>query len=767
MSMRMRKVLGDLRQYRLSLALIAAVLVLGIAGVVAALNAQAILKREIASSFATADAPHAALWFDRVTQANVDAVAKMPGVVAAEPRRVVHTRIATKESGWLLLRLTVIQDVAAQKLGRVHVHGAWPPGDAGLFIEQSGAPLLDLGGPLQVRTPKGDIVAMPLAGLVHDTAVAPSTQERMIFGYATPAVAARLGQSADFDQLQIRLEQRGAAAMQELAAALTAQGMAPLRSETLAAEHPHALLMTAMLRVLGVLAAMAFACSAALAGYLVAAWMRREVRQVGILKSLGARWHQVAMQYFALVGPLIVAVVAVAMPLGIFLGNAVVNYYAVALNIDLADRGVPAALWQLEVAVAFLIPLFATLLPIVRAARMSPMAAIHDPGIKPLPVAGRLAARLMHVPGRARWSFALRNAWRRPWRLMTMLAGLSAGGALLLLTHSNYQSLMAVVDRSLAQQGHDIEVALPRRAPSAEIVAIAKRVPEVTVAEAWRRATVGVGTQRVGLSGMPADTQLFRLPLASGRMPAAANELLATRSLVDSRPQFAAGNTMELEFRGRVTTVRIAGVVEEIGTPSLYANAAVFDAITALGDEASSVRLKVNGELEAATAALDQAFLAARLPPSQIISKHTVKDSLDEHFKVVGDVIQMVALAAALVGGIILAATSGLNVLERFREIGILRTLGATPRRIGALFLAEGAAVALTAFAVAVMLSIPLTLAMLNAAEHRLLHVAVPLQFSWWGLAKLGMGVVIALVAVHLAVRYAMRKSVRETLAYE
>ena len=55
----------------------------------------------------------------------------------------------------------------------------------------------------------------------------------------------------------------------------------------------------------------------------------------------------------------------------------------------------------------------------------------------------------------------------------------------------------------------------------------------------------------------------------------------------------------------------------------------------------------------------------------------------------------MVALASALVGGIWLAASSGLNVLERTREIGVLRALGAARRGTGATFLAEGLAVTL------------------------------------------------------------------------
>ena len=60
-------------------------------------------------------------------------------------------------------------------------------------------------------------------------------------------------------------------------------------------------------------------------------------------------------------------------------------------------------------------------------------------------------SRLIRMPGDRRWSFALRNSFRRPWRLALTLLALSAGGALLLTTHNNYESLMRVIDRALAK----------------------------------------------------------------------------------------------------------------------------------------------------------------------------------------------------------------------------------------------------------------------------------------------------------------------------
>ncbi len=795
MNMRWRKVRGDLRAHGRQFVAILLVLIAGMSVVVAALNARAVLEREIATSYAAAESPDLALWFDRMTPELLNLVAGQEGVRAAEARRGATTRIAAKDGTWLLLRLTVISDFAAQRLGKVHLHaGTWPPAGDVVLLEQSAATLIDttMGKALGIRTPTGETAAVPFGGFVHDPAIAPSTQERMIYAYVTPATAAQLGQSADLDQLLVKMDYRGTSAdAADLAARLQAvlgkAGTPATRTDVLPNSHPHALLMNAMLRVLGVLSVMMIACSIAVSGYMVSGWMRREVRQVGIMKTLGAGTMQIARQYLALLAPLVLLAAAVALPLGFALGLALIDYYQVSLNIDIANRGITSSLLWQEVLVAVCVPLLAVAIPVVRAARMTAHAAVHDTGIVALPAGSRLAAYLIRLPGRVRWALAMRNSWRRPWRLMVMLLGLTAGGALLLLTHSNYESLMRVIDRSLADQGHDIEVQLQRPATAQAIEAVARATPGVVAAEAWRRAGVTLATaasaasasaqmRRIALTGFPEDSRLFHLPVVQGRKPArdSTMEIVVTRALQDAIPALQSGAQTTLQFRDRQSPVRIVGVVEEISAPVMYANFSTIDALTGQGDASTVLRVKVAGvagvpgdQIELVANALDRAFLAARMAPAQVFTRNMLRDSLDEHFRVVGDVIRMVALAAALIGAIMLAATTALNVMERDREIGILRTLGASPRHIASLFWMEAASVTLLGLLLAIAVSIPLTLAMLHAAETRLLHVAVPMRFSLQGLVILLGGALVVLFTILATVRRSLRQSVRESLAYE
>lgn len=789
MNTRWRKILGDFRQHRLEICLLAVVLTLGTAGVVTALNARAVLAREIAASFANANSPDIALWFDKVDAPLLDRVRARPGVGAVDTRRVAFTRAAATSGEWFMTRVAVIRNFEDQQLSLVHQHSAaWPNAD-GVFIEQSGQTLLqkNVGDELQVRTPGGGVARVPIAGFVHDTAVAPSTQDRMIYAYVTPAGAALLGQNPEPDQLLVKMKERGSLGdvnefSEDLSAWLTKHAeQTPMRADVLANTHPHAALMSTMLSVLAVLAGIAFTSSAGLAAYMISLWMKREVQQVGIMKAIGARFSQIAWQYLALVVPVVLLSVALALPLGAEIARWVVKFYETSLNIDVANWSVPGDLLLKESLFALGIPIVAMALPIIRAARMSARRAIQDPGIVAPTGPIRATAKLITMPGNRRLTFALRNTFRRPWRLALTLLALSAGGALLLTAYDTYESLMRVVDVSLAQQGHDVEVQLQRPVPPAQLESVARAVPDVEIAEAFRRAGVTIvpdegapasvsESRRLLFYGYPPATRLMKLRLQEGRWPRddESGAIVVSRLVQSAAPGSQLDREITLKFRDRRAKVRVVGVVEEIGAPTIYSSFSTFEAVTGLGDASQVVRVKATAGHEQAIAnALDQALLDAHLAPSAANTRNQFRTALDEHFAVVTAVMKMVALAAALIGAISLVASVSLSVLERAREIGVIRALGATPRAVLGIFLIEGSAVAILGALISIAASIYFAQALNGKASRELLHVGVPLYISRVGLGVLFSGAFVVLLGVLLSVRRVLRMSVREALSYE
>jgi putative ABC transport system permease protein len=85
------------------------------------------------------------------------------------------------------------------------------------------------------------------------------------------------------------------------------------------------------------------------------------------------------------------------------------------------------------------------------------------------------------------------------------------------------------------------------------------------------------------------------------------------------------------------------------------------------------------------------------------------------------------AVVMATVGTLGLASTMGVSVVERTREFAVMKTVGATPRRIIVLLIAEALFIGALSWIIALILAVPLT-GLVDTLVGRLGFVA-PLPF--------------------------------------
>jgi putative ABC transport system permease protein len=130
----------------------------------------------------------------------------------------------------------------------------------------------------------------------------------------------------------------------------------------------------------------------------------------------------------------------------------------------------------------------------------------------------------------------------------------------------------------------------------------------------------------------------------------------------------------------------------------------------------------------------------------------------------------MLVMAAliAVVGGLGLMGTMSINVLERTREIGVMRAIGASNGDIQGIVIVEGMVVGLISWAISIFLSIPITGILCYGVGMAILTAPMPAVYGASGiLAWLTFTVVLATIASALPARRASKLTVRDTLAYE
>jgi putative ABC transport system permease protein len=128
----------------------------------------------------------------------------------------------------------------------------------------------------------------------------------------------------------------------------------------------------------------------------------------------------------------------------------------------------------------------------------------------------------------------------------------------------------------------------------------------------------------------------------------------------------------------------------------------------------------------------------------------------------------VMAILIAVVGGLGLMGTMSINVLERTREIGVMRAIGASNLNIQAIVLVEGMVIGLISWAVSVLLSFPITNVLTFGVGTAILQAPMPSVYSIRGIIAWLLGILfIGTIASALPAHRASSLTVRDTLAYE
>jgi putative ABC transport system permease protein len=142
--------------------------------------------------------------------------------------------------------------------------------------------------------------------------------------------------------------------------------------------------------------------------------------------------------------------------------------------------------------------------------------------------------------------------------------------------------------------------------------------------------------------------------------------------------------------------------------------------------------------------------------------------AFDQHMLMIYVFLVIVSTLIGGVGGLGLATTTSLNVLERRRELGILRAIGATPAAVGSIVVGEAVVVGLLAWAAAVLVAWPVGRTVGNLLVRVLFKSGLESSYLAGGVAVwLAVSLVVAVVASAVPAWRASRRPIREALGYE
>lgn len=730
MTPRWSKLWRDVRAERSRYALMLLAVVVSVAAFGTVLGARDVLQREMARNYLGSNPAHATLELPDGVDAAVLALARSdPAVEAAEAGDVLPARVRVGEE-WRSLLLFIVDDFQTFRLSRFEPkQGAFPPPPGQALIERTAAGVLatDTGGRLEVLLPGSPPRSLVVAGSVHDASLAPAWQEQAGYVYIDSATLRANWPGRTPHELRVRWRDTA-----ETLAAIQARGeglaarlrQAGHRVDELRVppprRHPHQRQMETVLVLLLSFAALALVLSALLVANALAALLARQTREIAVLKTLGARTRQLVLMQATLVGAMGVLAWLVGMPLARFAAGALAGAVAHLLNLSLASDHPAGWVFGVQGLAALAVPLAMAALPIARACRTSIRAAMDQRGTAGMGIRRRSA----------RWPATLRSVVRRPARLALTVALLAGGGAMFMTALNVARSWELTIDKVYATRSYDVEVRAAQPVPTGAVVQVA-RLPGVQAVETWGFADAAFGRpQGIDLShaypdrghgafavmGVPPSTAMVAFPVLQGhwlRAGDAADAVVLNHAALAQMPQLRLGDAVRLSVGGRPSTWRLVGVVEEVGAAGVAYVARDALAVAAAGSDARVLRVATdatgpvqrNGRIHL----IDETLLRAGAAVQSARPLSELRTAMGDHIVILIRALVAMAVVMAAVGGLGLTANMSVSVVERLRELAVMKTLGATPGRLVRLVQREAQLIAWLGTALAVALSLPLT----------------------------------------------------------
>lgn len=790
--LRWRKVLRELFESKGRTALVVLSIAIGVTAFGGLLTARTVMNQNLTTGYLNSRANDIAFDLSSYDEPLLRWVERQPYVTDVQGL-TVYVGETTKPDGEKEdIQLTGVSDFAQLDVNILAPEaGKFPPGKDEIVLERNSLSTYGykIGDLITVELTDQKPHQLTIVGSVHDMNTPMPILSRSVKSFVQRETLFDIGGDSTLNKLYVKIDRAALAANGEslgdyadaLSDGIEAKGVrvrgvnANLENQHWAQEN-----VTTMMLLLAVIGGVALIFSGFLVFNIISSFVTKQKRQIGVMKTIGASRGQIAVIFLSLVACFGLLALVIALPLSMYMAYAIANFFgSQMMNFDI-DIFQPS--WWvigLEVAMALLAPVLASLVPVWQGTGMTVAEAIND-GANQKSVS-RFDRWLASIKLSRTWALALRNTFRHKVRLLMTLATLVMAGAFFIAVLNLYTALPNDFKQQASLESSDIKVSFSEPANKRALETRALRGENVLAAEGWLRSGVtlvkadGYETESFGLYGIPDESSFTAPNLAEGRWLAAATadgrfDLVVSDEIARDY-QLKVGETITLKHDDQTRSWQVVGIVDT-REPAFYGH---YDSVARwvdLRNQASEVHVRATAAdaetLAVAEASLSTVYADAGIEVKDIRNAAQMLADVLAAISVLIMMLLMCGVLIAVVGGLGLAGTMSLAVMERTREIGIMRSIGAGTGTLRQMLVSEGMMVGLLSLGIAWLASFPVT-SLLNSALGFVLFGRA-ISFALHPYAPLLWAVLVLIVAAVASLapaQNATRVSVREAIAYE
>jgi putative ABC transport system permease protein len=733
---------------------------------------------------------------DRETILNLKSV---PGVEDIEPYNSFSIFYKLQpEDEWRPGVIQMRDNFEAQKYELLQLReGHWPGSKDEVAVERMAAQFLKIGmGDSVIFKINDKERVLPITGLIRHPFVPPPQFQDLAFFFMDGDGMERLGiPVGKFGSFYVRVTPYSPDYAKEVATAIKSKlAKQDISVAAFVYEDPNKhwgrAFFDGITLVQKLLALICVIISAVLVYNTLANLITQQINQIGILKAIGGRSGTIIGMY--MISALVYGILAliIALPLGALTAWKLTAIFLGLFNIDYTQFQVSREAIIFQVMSALIAPLLAGLPPVLQGAKITVREAIASYGLGG-DFHSNWLDRIVEGIGRrwlpAHYATALGNMFRHKGRLLLTQLVLVAAGSAFLMVRSLDSSLALTLDNFFARQDYETMIQFAQNERVSHVLPLAESVQGVEQVELRlvQAASMFVSGQLVkeagigtNIKGVPEGSDFLKPLIVTGRWfaPGDGRAVVLSRDTA-KKNKIKVGDmvTLDLGVMGK-DVWQVVGFYEPV-----FVSNFVSDSIYAPQDALYKTTKKFNqgavllirttskdGEFTAkVTKELKELYESANMKVVESQTQAALRTTNEWQFSTVTWMLLALSVIVAIVGAIALMGALSIGVIERTKEIGVLRAVGARSHTIIGIFVMEGVLQGVLSWLISIPISLLASPLIASLLGHAMFGATLDYQYNWAAVGVwFALIIVISIFASILPARGATRISVRDSLAY-
>ena len=728
MRVKFKKTLSDLLVSPGRTFLVVFALVLGIWGVGTVFVSYFVLANDLNANYQSTNPSQVVFHSNQFEKLNLQQFTEKPEVETAELRDFSLQRIEISPNDWIPLWLYGVEDFEKFKLARIFPETEKIVPDAGtILIERDCKHItkIDVGDSPRVRI-DGNILNVKVSGICFDPAQAPATQDAFIYAYTDKSSYQKITGLPNNHRLIVRLnnvhsEEDVKRVSDILAKELNAKGIIISSVEIPKFnQHPHQWQLDTLIFLVGSIGLLAFIMGAVLVSQLMRSVMASQIRQIGILKAIGGSQYQVFQIYITMLLLMGLSAGIIAVPLSVASGYAFSYFVAWKLNFNILTTSLPVFVYVLLFAASLLLPVLLSFGIVLKGTGISVRQALADYGISQK-VSLREFKFLKRISDSSSFILAIRNSLRNSRRLAVTIMAMALGVAIFSTGFNVRQSLWNLLANLKSELRYDVQVVLGNQISQEAAFRPFASLQNVKKVEMWNGGRGQIQSKLLstnkgaGIVVLPYNSELLKLKMINGSWLSSSGEIeiVMNQQACDLYNHPAVGSYVILMIGEKNIKGKLVGIAEQFEKPKIYMDIEKYDSLFnpdhlinslmfVAGDHTYEKVVELKREIERAIAPTDFKVL-------YVMSQAERVKIIYDHLNIILTTIVLLSFLVLVVSAIGMASATGINILERTREIGVMRAIGAAPKVIYSLFVMEGMVVSISSILLGLLLAYPLS----------------------------------------------------------